>query len=1096
MSPSTNEKAVRKLRKAIQQGLINGKPNSTSERLYHLKSMVEAGGMHTLEPLLPLCLSLNGEPFDLDDHFPFSPLYRTRMPSQTVVVAGRQVSKSTSLAASGVVLSNSISFLKTLYITPLYEQIRRFSNNYVSSFINQSPVKALWTGSSTKNSVLSKTFRNNSAMTFSFTGTDCDRIRGVSTDILSLDESVRIGTMVSGPDGARPIETLQPGDKIYACDEIGCFRRDVVKTCSDHGVRDCYDIQLANGSRVEATSDSFVATTAGWKRVATIIADWTTDSAAAGDNAGRCTPVCTEQKSKLHKQTRLQTARVQLGEVPGIVRVRTHTSQESEERRLRRMVECMADTNSTSLMAYSVLVPPRREEAGNTAMVGAADLGRRSVVVSGRRQYRQESYNDLPHAGILQRGSRTPSFLADAEWYSSAARVKEEQTQHRASLLGDRSGCRCRVRAGGEDPTIHSSNNAVQDSTAGTQHHDCVHGVREGIPRTCESSRKVRPDSECDMLVESMQTATAQGGVRKKPYAGEKAGKESAQPGVVQGRRCRKASKGSRERETLSVKASRCSNSLQKEGASQTTSCKAAEPMDMPAMPTTGTPRHTRRESKVLPSVPGACDEGDQTSEPIPLGTSEIVAITWTGKHRVFDISTERYRTFFAGGVAVHNCQDLDSDHFPIIRETMSHSKWGITKFTGTPKTLDNTIHGLWKRSSQAEWFVPCDHCSHWNIPAMDCDLEKMIGPLRDDISEEAPGTVCAKCCKPISPRFGHWVHRYPDRRWDFAGYHVPQLIMPLHYSSYKKWDELLAKQRGWGNYTQARFYNEVLGISVDAGQQLVSETELIRAGSLPWSNNPNTPDKAVMVRLPHYTTRVLAVDWGGGGESGVSFTTMALLGRAPDGKIHCLWGKRLVASQEHLREARELLHWTSVFAPDVVVHDYTGAGVVREAVLVQAGFDLNRVMPIEYIRAASGAMIKHVPASILHNRGRYRLDKTRSLLWTCQAIKLDMLRFFKYDYVNDDNSGLMHDFLALVEEKNESRLAGDIYTIVRNQMLSDDFAQAVNIGCCAIWHITGSWPNFAQAAAVGQISLAGLQAYDGPSWDDQRGTSNLFGMP
>lgn len=627
--PPSNEKTLRKLRKAIQHGLINGKSNSTSERLYHMKALVEAGGMHTLEPLLPLCLSLNGEPYDLKDHFPFSPFYKTRMPVQTVVVSGRQVSKSSNLAAHGVVLSNAVPFLRSLFITPLYEQIRRFSNNYVSSFINQSPVRALWTGASTKNSVLSKTFRNNSAMTFSFTGTDCDRIRGLSSDFLSIDE-----------------------------------------------------------------------------------------------------------------------------------------------------------------------------------------------------------------------------------------------------------------------------------------------------------------------------------------------------------------------------------------------------------------------------------------------------------------------------------IQDFDSDHFPIIRETMSHSKWSVSKFTGTPKTLDNTIHGLWKRSSQAEWFIPCSHCSHWNIPAMDLDLEKMIGPLRDDISEEYPGTVCAKCCKPINPRFGHWVHRYPDRRWDFAGYHVPQLIMPLHYSSYKKWDELLAKQRGWGNYTQARFYNEVLGVSVDAGQQLVSETELIRAGSLPWTNNPNRPDKAVLARLPHYTTRVLAVDWGGGGEAGVSFTTMALLGLAPDGKIHCLWGKRLVASQEHLREAKELLHWTAVFAPDVVVHDYTGAGVVREAILVQAGFDLNRVMPVEYVRAASADMLRYVPPSVLHNRGRYRLDKTRSLLWTCQAVKLDMLRFFKYDYVNDDNAGLMHDFLALVEEKTQSRLAGDIYTIIRNQMLSDDFAQAVNIGCCAIWHINSCWPNFAQAAAVGQISLAGLQAYDGPEWDDMRGTSDIFGMP
>lgn len=1096
MSPSTNEKAIRKLRKAIQQGLINGKPNSTSERLYHLKSMVEAGGMHTLEPLLPLCLSLNGEPFDLEDHFPFSPLYRTRMPSQLVVVSGRQVSKSTSLAAHGVVMSNAVPFLKTLYITPLYEQIRRFSNNYVSSFINQSPVKALWTGSSTKNSVLSKTFRNNSAMTFSFTGTDCDRIRGVSTDILSLDESVKIGTMVSGPDGDRPIETLQPGDKIYACDEIGCFRRDVVKTCSDHGVRDCYDIQLANGSRVEATSDSFVATTAGWKRVATIIADWAADTDAAGDNAGRRVHDHTEQKSEVQKPAQLQTARVQLGEVPGIVRVRTNTSQEIEESRLRRLVERMGHPNRTSSMAYSVLVPPRREETGNPRMAGSADLGRRSVVVSGRRQSQQKQKHVVPHTGVLQRRGRTPIFLADAEWYSSTARIKEEQTQHRASLLGDRSGCGCSIHVGGEDPTIHRSHDAIQDSTAGAQYHDRVHGVRRGIHSTTEPSRKIRSNSKCNLPVEIVQTETPQRSVRKEPDAGTEDGKESTQQRTVQGGRRRTSSKGCRARQTISAKASRRGNGIQEEGTRQATCCETAELVGMPKMRIAGTAWHTGRESEVLRSLPGDCDEGDQTSESIPLGTSEIVAITWTGKRRVFDISTERYRTFFAGGVAVHNCQDLDSDHFPIIKETMSHSKWGLTKFTGTPKTLDNTIHGLWKRSSQAEWFVPCDHCSHWNIPSMDCDLEKMIGPLRDDIGEALPGTVCAKCCKPINPRFGHWVHRHPDRRWDFAGYHVPQLIMPLHYSSYKKWDELLAKQRGWGNYTQARFYNEVLGVSVDAGQQLVSETELIRAGSLPWSNNPNQPDRAVMVRLPHYTTRVLAVDWGGGGESGVSFTTMALLGLAPDGKIHCLWGKRLVASQEHLREARELLHWTSVFAPDVVVHDYTGAGVVREAVLVQAGFDLNRVMPIEYIRAASGAMIKHVPASILHNRGRYRLDKTRSLLWTCQAVKLDMLRFFKYDYVNDDNSGLMHDFLALVEEKTESRLAGDIYTIVRNQMLSDDFAQAVNIGCCAIWHINSCWPNFAQAAAVGQISLAGLQAYDGPGWDDRRGTSDIFGMP
>jgi len=102
----------------------------------------------------------------------------------------------------------------------------------------------------------------------------------------------------------------------------------------------------------------------------------------------------------------------------------------------------------------------------------------------------------------------------------------------------------------------------------------------------------------------------------------------------------------------------------------------------------------------------------------------------------------------------------------------------------------------------------------------------------------------------------------------------------------------------------------------------------------------------------------------------------------------------------------------------------------------------------------------------------------------------LGFLTFFEYDHVNDDNPGLLHDFLALVESKTESRLAGDIYTIVRNQMLSDDFAQAINIGCCALWHINGAWPNFADAAAVGQISIEGLRAFDNCEWDDVSGSS------
>ena len=625
MSQNTalTRREVKSILDSIEASKIDGRPQTSLDRIVQLRKLAERGAIQTLEPLLPLCLTLQGKPYELSDHYPFSPVFKTSMPSQLVLKTGRQVSKSTSLASHGVMLSNCVPFFRTLYVTPLYEQIRRFSNNYVRPFIDRSPIKSLWSGTSTENSVLQRSFKNLSMMIFSFALMDADRVRGISADKVAIDE-----------------------------------------------------------------------------------------------------------------------------------------------------------------------------------------------------------------------------------------------------------------------------------------------------------------------------------------------------------------------------------------------------------------------------------------------------------------------------------VQDMDPDHIPIIREVMSHSDYGLFQFTGTPKSLDNPLEALWRRSSQAEWFIPCYGCGEWNIPSMEFHIDAMIGPHHDFISEKCPATVCHKCRHPIFPRQGRWVHRYPNRRWKMAGYHVPQIIMPLHYASPDKWSELLAKQSGWGNTTQATFYNEVLGESVDAGQKLISETEMRQAARLPWRNNPNEPSRMMTDRLNQYPFKVLAVDWGGGGEDGVSFTTIALLGYTPAGKIHVLWGKRLVASQEHLREAREVLHWLRAFRADLVVHDYTGAGVVRETVMVQAGFELSRVMAVQYVRAASSNLIRYVPATPLHNRSHYRLDKTRSLLYTFQAVKLGLIETFEYDYVNDDNPGLLSDFLALVEEKTESRLAGDIYTITRNPMLTDDFAQAVNIGCAAIWHANNAWPNYAEAAAIGRVNSSIIQAAGSVDygWNEERG--------
>jgi hypothetical protein len=240
----------------------------------------------------------------------------------------------------------------------------------------------------------------------------------------------------------------------------------------------------------------------------------------------------------------------------------------------------------------------------------------------------------------------------------------------------------------------------------------------------------------------------------------------------------------------------------------------------------------------------------------------------------------------------------------------------------------------------------------------------------------------------------------------------------------------------------------------------------------------------------------VLAIDWGGGGEEGISFTVIVLLGFLPDGTIDVLWGKRILLGAAHLAEAAECMKWAKEFNIDYVAHDYTGAGTVRETVMVQAGFNLDNVMAVRLVRAASQDIMVFKPSTPINHRQHYSLDKTRSLLYTCQAIKLKQVKFFRYDWASQENPGLIADFLALVENKAESRLGGDIYTITRNTLLSDDFAQAVNLGCSAIWHINDAWPNFAEIAGIGRVSERAAQAENPDDWADDDIGSRFFGMP
>lgn len=450
----------------------------------------------------------------------------------------------------------------------------------------------------------------------------------------------------------------------------------------------------------------------------------------------------------------------------------------------------------------------------------------------------------------------------------------------------------------------------------------------------------------------------------------------------------------------------------------------------------------------------------------------------------------DRVRGLSMNGCVFDEIQDMDKDLLPVIIETMAADRvYGLERYACTPKTTDSASEYIWQQSSQAEWWIPCQHCTTngkptWNIPALEYHLEAMLGPLHDGISTECPAIICYKCRKPLYSRMGRWVHRFPDRRWLFDGYHIPQPIIPLHYDNPRKWADLLRKRE---RSMPAMFCNEVLGESKDMGQKLVSRQELIAACRLPWPNVPDHPRPEVMARLGTYRSRVLAIDWGGGGESGLSLTVMALVCMRPDGIIEVPWAKKTFGT-DHLADAAEAVKWFNLFRCQMLAHDYTGAGVVRDTILTQAGLPLSQNMPIQYVAASRQDLLVKVPAAFGHRREHYRVDKTRSLHFTVASIRLGKLVFYEYDYKGDDDPGLVDHFLRLIEDRTSLELTGSFYRIVSNGMGPDDFAQAINIGCVCTWEINDAYPNFADAAHL-QITpdVASMIGDDGSDWEIER---------
>ena len=148
--------------------------------------------------LLPCLFRVKNKPFTLEGREQFSVLFEKEIVRETIILSGRQLGKSMSLSRSEIFNLLSIPNFQLLYVAPLQEQTRRYSDLYISEAIQSCPL-AQRLQCSDLAGVLSdakiikatghQTFANGSGIQLTYAKTSADRARGIFCDAIDVDET-------------------------------------------------------------------------------------------------------------------------------------------------------------------------------------------------------------------------------------------------------------------------------------------------------------------------------------------------------------------------------------------------------------------------------------------------------------------------------------------------------------------------------------------------------------------------------------------------------------------------------------------------------------------------------------------------------------------------------------------------------------------------------------------------------------------------------------------------------------------------------------------------------------------------------------------
>lgn len=350
-----------------------------------------------------------------------------------------------------------------------------------------------------------------------------------------------------------------------------------------------------------------------------------------------------------------------------------------------------------------------------------------------------------------------------------------------------------------------------------------------------------------------------------------------------------------------------------------------------------------------------------------------------------FSESADRVRGRSGHHFYLDEIQDILYDAIIDAEECLSAAQDPRFTYAGTSKTMSTTLEYFWSLSTKKSWVVKCDGCGKWNLPTIE-NIQRI-------------GLCCKNCGSLLNVFNGLWrsMREYEGKEPLFDGYHVPQIILPLHCNSPEKWGKLIEKMETYPSY---KFNNEVLGLPEGEGDSPITEA-LLREACI--------PELRMETRLTEHnsvggTYFVAGIDWGGNGIEGTSRTTVSIYAVYPERRQSTKIYGQIFGPGDPTHHVEEISSVLKRFGVHMAFGDHGGGNFAMA--MLQNLTPSVRIVPVMY--AEQSSLFKWS-----EDAGRYTVNRTRLIDAFFMALKTGEIHMMRWE----DFKQFAPDLLAVFQE-------------------------------------------------------------------------------